>query len=560
MQTIWQKKEFPSEAPPHASETLSYSPLISKLLALRAIDDEASATRFLFPQEDQFRDPFLMKGVQEASKRIFQAAERKELVMVHGDYDVDGITGAAVIALTLRKLSTKFYTFIPHRKHDGYGVSENAIETAKTNGTKLMITVDCGITAMKQIKTAKDAGIDAIVIDHHQIHGGNLPEAFAIINPLQEGCPYPFKELSAAGLAFKLSQALVGRYALSLLDLAALSSVCDVAPLVDENRLIVKMGMELISKRNSVGLAKLCGVAKVKSRKINTAHIGFMLGPRINAGGRMSSGEKALRLLISQDEQEAGELAKLLDEENKARQQEERAVLKQAISKVEKEINFNRDKVIVIWQEGWHQGVIGIVAQRLVERYGRPSVVVALEQGSGKGSGRSVRGFHLFKALEASRSSLEEFGGHELAAGFSVSEKELPKLRQSLNDFAAELPAETFARLIRIDLETSFDQLTPSFLRELDLFEPFGPANPRPVFLTRRVSSKTLPAKTGEQNISWWVTDGGSTFEAAWSQRQAAMRFVPERGAYDIVYSPKLKETDGIETVLLDIKDVKVSE
>jgi len=557
MQTTWQQKETLSETLSQESQISSYSPLVSKLLAARSIYSEAEATRFLFPQIDQFYDPFLMKGIKEAAKRILSAAERKELIMVHGDYDVDGITGAAVLALTLKKLNAKFYTFIPHRKKDGYGVSEDAIETAKTNGTKLIITVDCGITAIDQVKTAKDAGIDTIVIDHHQIHGGHLPEAFAIINPLQEGCRYPFKELSAAGLAFKLSQALTGRFALSLLDLAALSSICDVAPLADENRLIVKFGMELISKRNSIGLSKLCNVSRIKSRKINTAHLGFMLGPRINASGRMSSGEKALSLLVSQNEQEADELAKLLDTENKARQQEEREVLKQAINKVEKEINFNRDKVIVIWQEGWHQGVIGIVAQRLVERFHRPSLVIGMDGKTGKASGRSVRGFHLFQALEASKDYLDQFGGHELAAGFSISEKNLELFRRKINEFAAQIPPIVFTKSIKFDLEISFADLTPSTFREIELFEPFGAGNPRPVFLTRNIQTKTKVAQSSPQTLKWWVSANGATFEANWTQKDPQPKPVPESGEYDIVYSPKLKEWDGIETVVLEVKDLR---
>ncbi len=555
MHTIWQQKEVSGSALP--SETLSYSPLVTKLLALRSIHTEAASSKFLFPALDQFYDPFLMKGVKEASKRILQAAERKELIMVHGDYDVDGVTGAAIMALTLKKLGAKFYTFIPHRKKDGYGVSEDAVQAATQNGTKLIITVDCGITAIDEVKTAKNAGIDSIVIDHHQIHGGNLPEAFAIINPLQEGCQYPFKELSAAGLAFKLSQALVGRFALSLLDLAALSSICDVAPLVDENRLIVKFGMELISKRNSVGLSKLCNVAKIKSRKINSAHLGFMLGPRINASGRMSSGDKALELLISQDEQRADELAKLLDTENKARQQEEREVLRQAIAKVEKEINFNRDKVIVIWSEGWHQGVIGIVAQRLVERFNRPSLVIALENGKGKASGRSVRGFHLFEALEFSKDHVEEFGGHELAAGFSILEGELRNFRQKINEYAAQIPPVIFTKSIRYDLEILFSDLTPTVLREIELFEPFGAGNPRPSFLTRNVQTKTKITQASPQTLRWWVSADGATFEANWTQKDPQPKQIPESGAYEIVYSPKLKEWDGIESVVLEVKDLR---
>ncbi len=498
-----------------------------------------------------------MKGIREASRRILSAIERKELILVHGDYDADGITSAALLSRALEKLGANFYAFLPHRKTDGYGVSRSAILEAKAKGVSLLITADCGISAFEEMELAKEAGIDSIIIDHHLIHDGRLPKAFAIINPLQEDCAYPFKELSACGLALKLAQALLGRYALNLLDLAALSCVCDIAPLTDENRLIVKFGMDLISKRSNRGLGELCSAARLKSQKINASHLGFVLGPRINAGGRMSSADTALKLLISKDAGEAQQLAKLLDQENRERRQEERQVLKQAIDKVEREVNFSRDRVIVVWNQGWHQGVIGIVAQRLVERYHRPTLVIAVENGKGKGSARSIRGFHLFEALKACQSCFEEFGGHELAAGFSILEDELPALRSKLNQFAIQFPGSLFVRSIQIDFEVPFEALTPIFLKELELFEPFGAGNPRPVFLTRQVKSKTPVLPVGSNSFRWWATDGACTFEAVWNQRQIPLPHIPESDLYDLVYTPKFKEWDGVATAFLDVKDTK---
>ncbi len=557
MHTIWDIQESKQETAEVENSDL-FSPLAKALLAKRSVLTSEEINRFLFPRLENLHDPMIMKGIRDAVKRILSAIERKELILVHGDYDVDGVTGAAILAKTFEKLNARHYTFLPERSKDGYGVSLRAIEEAKARGVSLLVTVDCGITAIKQVEFANQNGIDVIILDHHQIHGGSLPSAYATINPLQEDCPYPFKELSAGGLAFKLSQALVGNFAYSLLDLAALSSVCDVAPLVGENRIIVKHGLELLTKRSNKGLAKLAAVAKFKSIKVSTGHIGFVFGPRINASGRMSSADTAFKLLTAGRDEEAENLARILEQENQMRQREDREVLKQAIRQVEARINFSRDRVVVVWQEGWHPGVIGIVAQRLVERFGRPACVIAIENGAGKGSARSIRGFHLFHALESCRADLKEFGGHELAAGFSILPENLQNFSKHLNEFAWTLPADFFVKRFRVDAEIDFQELTPAFFRELELFEPFGAGNPKPVFVTRNVKSKTPPAQINGTTLKWWVSAGSSTFEAVWNQRQGIERTPPEQEVpYDIIYSPTLKDRDGIESVSLEVKDLK---
>jgi len=561
MQTIWEIKShrLGSGPGPDPTTTVLLSPLTKQLLSLRGIEDDQAIDRYLFPQLDQLHDPYLMKGMREAVSRILRASEKKELIMVHGDYDVDGITGAALLSRMLQKLGAEFYCFLPDRAIDGYGVSKRGIREAKEKNAKLMITVDCGIAAIEQVTLARELGMDVIILDHHQVHAV-LPDANVIINPLQADCPYPFKELSACGLAFKLAQALLGPFAHRLLDLAALSSVCDVAPLAGENRIIVKYGLDVLTSRQNVGLAKLAEVGKIRSPKATTTHLGFVYGPRINACGRMSSPETALRLLVTSHEKEAASLARVLDEENKVRQREDREMLRQAVQKVEREINFTRDRVIVLWQEGWHPGVIGIVAQRLAERYGRPSFVIALVNGKGKASARSIKGFHLFKALEACQGELEEFGGHELAAGFSIVKDKCESFRQKMNDYALGFDPKSFVKSITVDLEITFRDLTPSFLRELALFAPFGPGNPKPVLLTRGVCSKKGTLQSKGNTLSWWVTDGAQTFQAAWTQKQAGGEAAPgENETYDIVYSPSLKERDGIATVSLAVKDVKIT-
>lgn len=558
MTAIWELRE--STANPEASKVgLPYSQLMHRFLNLRGFRTEAEIQKLLFPSLDGFYDPLLMKGVERSAKRILSAVDRGEQILIHGDYDADGITGAALLSRMLRKLNAKFDTFLPERKRDGYGVSRQALQLAKDKKVSLFITVDCGITAFEEAREARALGIDVIIIDHHRIHGGEVPEAFEIINPLQQDCSYPFKELSACGLAFKLAQALLGQGAYEFLDLAALSCVCDLAPLVDENRILVHFGLQKLSARESqVGFQSLSAVASLRHRKITASDLGFILGPRINASGRMSSPETALRLLTTDDPEEASRLARVLDQENRARQQEERWLLKQALQEVERTIHFSRDRVIVVSGDGWHEGVIGIVAQRLVEYFSRPALVIAFDGDSGKGSGRSVHGFHLFQSLQYCEAVLEEFGGHELAAGFTIRKGNLELFRKQVNEFGHRVPPEAFTRSIRIDLEIRFEDLTPQFLRELSLLEPYGAGNPKPVLMTRLVRSKRGPERLGSDGLRWWVTDGRLTFEAHWRARGQEVLF-PEGEPYDIVYSPKLKSWDGIESVILEIRDVRVT-
>ncbi len=530
------------------------------MLAKRGFTEEKKIEAFLAADLSGLLDPFLMKGMSEAVLRLQKAVKRKEKILIHGDYDVDGITGAALVARTLSILKADFLTFLPERDRDGYGVSERAIHVAHEQNASLLITVDCGITAREEIRMARSFGIDVIVIDHHRLPAEGLPPATCILNPLQEDCGYPFKELSAAGLAFKLSQALIAELAYQFLDLAALSTVSDVAPLRGENRILVKNGLKALSQRTNLGVRALAEVSGLKSRHMNVGHIGFVIGPRINAAGRMSSADIALRLLLTEHTKEAESLASVLHEENKARQKEERQVLKQALAETERTFHFNRDRVIVVGRPGWHAGVIGIVASRLVDRYHRPALVIAFKDGIGKGSGRSIKNFHLFYALESCKDIFEEFGGHELAAGFSLKEENLEILRPRINLYAAEnVPAETFVKTIPTDLEMTLDAISPGFIRELELLEPHGAGNPRPIFLTRKLQLKGKPARLNPQTLQFWVTDGSLTFEAQWTDRseQPAPAWLERGVELDLIYSMKTRVWDGIESLVLDVKGME---
>lgn len=530
-----------------------------KLLEKRGLKTSADIHAFLHAGLESLRDPMTMKGMPEAVSLTREYAKKGKSVLVHGDYDVDGVTGAALVGRTLAALGIKHKIFLPDRVEDGYGVSESAIVSGHKEGFGLLITVDCGVTAGKKIEKARSLGMDVIIIDHHTVPEDGVPNANAVLNPRQKGCDYAFKELSAAGLAYKFSQALLGEKANDFLDLAALSTVCDVAPLESENRIIVRKGLEILSERKNPGIKAMIESAGVKTRALNVGHLGFTLGPRINAAGRMSSPQIALQVLMTENVREAVSLAGILEQENKSRQAEEKQMIKEAIEETGRVMNFNRDRVIVVGRDGWHQGVIGIVASRLVDKYHRPAVVIALADGKGKGSGRSIKGFHLFNALDACKDLFIEFGGHEQAAGLSITKDNLNAFRAKINQHAAEnYKPEDFVRKINSDLTVSFKDLHTGFLEELKLLEPHGMGNARPVFSTKGVIVKTSAEKMWE-NLKFWFADQGLIYEGIISGRMADEYLWIQKGmTLDIAYSVKTRVWNGAETVQLEIKDAKL--
>jgi len=540
-------------------QSADFSPAFRVLLEKRGFKTDPEIKAFLFSGLSALHDPFLMKNMVEVKARLEKAVHSHEKILIHGDYDVDGITGVAVLALTLEKLGGIYTTFLPERERDGYGVSGAAIHKAKEQGVGLIVTVDCGITAKKEIEIARAHGMDVIVIDHHRLPAEGLPNTQLILNPLQEDCPYPFKELSAAGLAFKLSQALTGDAAFEHLDLVALSTISDIAPLTGENRILVKKGLAMLSERKNLGIRALSDVAKMKASQVNTGHVGFILGPRLNAAGRMSSADTALQLLLTKVPREAESLAKILDEENKARQKMERETTQEAMRKVERMVNFNRERVIVVEGPGWHRGVIGIVASRLVEKFERPAIVISVEEGVGRGSGRSIKSFHLFNALSSCEAVLEGFGGHAQAAGLTITEKNIPLLREKINAFALEhLSVENLKRHVAVDMELNLSELTSRFLEELELLEPHGMGNPRPVFNSDDLQLRSKPRRLYGETYEVVLTDGSQNYQAHLNEKQ--MLLCATSGAttrFESAYSLKTKQWNGIKTLVLSVKEFR---
>ncbi len=539
-------------------ESLQVTPLTAKLLKHRGIDSVEEARQFLYGTPEDLQDPYLIYGMEKAVKRLIQAIDQSELIIVHGDYDVDGITASAIVGRTLNRLGANWKPFVPHRSKHGYGFTKHGVEFARDEGARIMLTLDCGTVSFDEVKQANEAGIDCLIFDHHQVKDGKVPDAYSLVNPHQEACESPFVPYCATGLAFKLSQALIGDKAMQYLDFAALGTVADMVPLKGENRIFVKYGLRAMSDHPNVPFRSLAQSAKMRARRYNVTHIGFMFGPRINASGRMDSAEPSLELLLTDDVVESEKLAQRLEKYNKERKKIEQQATRDAIKKVETEINFNESKVIVVWDEGWHQGVIGIVAARLVDKFHRPSLVISLDKGMGKGSGRSIRNVNLYQLLNQASDPLEQFGGHEQAVGLSIEEKNLTQFRELINQAAREtvLP-DDLSKTFDIDEELSFSDLTSQQMKEIALLEPFGLKNPKPVFLTRKVELKPIPPRYyASKEQRFMCNQDGLTLEAVWKNPFENYGQI-SIGYYDVIYSPTLKIWEGREIYELVIRDIK---
>ena len=495
---------------------LDLPPVVAKLIAQRGFDVEG-ARRFLHPSLEELHDPFLLKDMELAVDRILLAIRRGEKIFIYGDYDVDGTTGTALLLRSIKELGGDCEFYIPHRLREGYGLSQEGIREIHERGARVVITVDCGVTAYEEVKFARDLVLDVIVTDHHELRSasGGLPHALAILNPKQRGDPYPYKDLAGCGIAFKLAEGLfhrIGRDPKGVyrhLDLVALATVADIVSLTGENRIYSRYGMQALEKTEKPGLRALltvCGIGKIE---INSYHIGFILGPRINAMGRLASAEDTIRLLTTKDEEEGMELAKRLDKENRLRREIEEKILEEALKEVEG-MDLSKKKGIVLARQGWHEGVIGIVASRLVEKYHRPTILIALDGDRGKGSGRSIVGFHLFNALLQCGEELITFGGHEGACGLTLHVEQVESFQRKFEEVAiSEISDEALKPRIFIDSEIRFREIDKSLFLALKGMEPFGPKNPRPLFLLREVEVVGHPGIVGDGHLKFRIREEG---------------------------------------------------
>lgn len=561
MQKIWNINQIRIKEQKRLARELSISNILAQVLLNRGVSTKQQAQKYLECDIKDCFDPFLLKGMEKADKRIRKAIENKEKIFVYGDYDVDGLTSCALLYYVLKDLKADVDCYIPHRVEEGYGLNKQACAFLKKQNAGLIITVDCGIASHQEISFLKDVKVDTIVTDHHRPLDSEMPPAYAIINPLQKGCTYPYKDLAGVGIAYKLAQALsTGILDVSQhLDLVALGTISDVAPLTGENRILVKHGLEALNTTEKTGLKALKQISGISRRKISTQHVGFILGPRINATGRMGSAEKALKLLLSKDYQQALKLAKDLDTENKQRQKEEAKTLKQALMMMESEINFKQHRSVVLHNDHWHPGVIGIVASRIAERFYRPTILISTKDDIGKGSGRSIRNFHLFDTLSKCDHLLEEFGGHEKAAGLSILKSNLHDFKKFFNEMVHKtITNEELVPVVDIDMELTLNALSEKLIQELELCAPFGMGNPRPVFVSRDLKLKDKPKPLRGNGFKLWLTDGEITCEAM-ATKFSDIEISDINSRFSVVYSPSINDWQGINTIQLKLKDLQFS-
>jgi single-stranded-DNA-specific exonuclease len=487
------ERPAPLETTSLLARELEIQPALAALLAQRGVVRAEVARAFLRPSLDQLADPLSLAGLADAVDAIVGAVRRGEPILVHGDYDVDGQCAAALLTRVLRLGGAKVTPFLPHRIRDGYDLGQAGVQAAKDIGASLIVTCDCGITAVEAVASARHAGIGVVVTDHH-LPGPVLPEAVAIVDPQRPDDTSDLRQLCGTGIAFKLVQALVPALGLApnlplhFLDLVALATVADIVPLVGENRALVRHGLRLLGQSRWVGVQALVQVSGLEGREIRAGQVGFVLAPRLNAAGRVGDANDGLRLLLTDDAEEAARLAQQLERMNTERQGLDQRILDEAIEQVERDADPDRDAGLVLASEAWHPGVVGIVASRVVERYGRPAFLVALDGDIGKGSGRSISRFDLHAALHRCGDLLERFGGHRMAAGVTVRRDRLPAFRERFAQIAREtLDPGDLGPEQRVDLVVTLDQVTDDLERLCRHLEPCGMGNPAPVFGVRGV-------------------------------------------------------------------------
>ena len=544
------------------AQGLSLPEVVCRLLLIRGYVSAEDARLFLRPKLDRLHDPLRFLSMDKAVDRLARAVRDEELVFIHGDYDVDGICSTTLLTRAIRVLGGKAMPFIPRRIEDGYDLSDAGVDAAIAAGAKVVVTCDCGTTAVSPVARLCKAGIDVIVTDHH-LPGGELPDCLAILNPKQAGCGYPDKDLAAVGVAFKLALALARalgqneNFIWGMLDLVALATVADVAPLRGENRVFVRYGLKVLSETQNIGMRALIRAAGLSGKPLTAGRIGFILAPRLNAAGRLGHAIRGVELLLSENEHEANAIAREMEELNDRRQELDHATLVQARERV-LQMDLDDTFGIVLADESWHPGVIGIVASRLVEEFGRPTVLIALSDEQGKGSGRSISKFDLHGALGQSREFLLRFGGHRAAAGVTIARDKVDEFAARFNDVAKSLlTLEDLVPEIRVDLEVNIDGMDERLESLFRHFEPFGIGNPSPVLLARNVTLSAPPRLVGKDGLKVVLDTGTGSLEAlGWGFAHRAVEF--QAGSkVDIAFRLERDEYRGESRLQARIADIR---
>jgi single-stranded-DNA-specific exonuclease len=554
-----------------AAAELGVPPVIARLLCQRGFADPDTARQFLSPRLDHLHDPFLLTGMREGIERLEAAIARAEPIAIHGDYDVDGITSTVILRRAIELVGGTVMHFVPDRLRDGYGLQPATVERLAAAGARVIVSVDCGIRATAAAERARDLGVDLIITDHHEPEA-SLPPALAVINPKRHDCTYPEKHLAGVGVALKVVQALLVRHDRAreflphFVKVAAIGTLADVVPLVGENRVIARYGLETLSRGpHTAGLDALLDESGLAGRQLDSFHIGFVLGPRLNAAGRMSSANLALDLLLLRGRDagtrdRARTLAQQLGAENTKRQEQEAAILAEAKRAVEKDPEVGGQNMLIVAGHDWHRGVIGIVASKLVDAYHKPALVLTVEDGIAHGSGRSIGSFDLLAGLESCADVFIKFGGHRQAAGVTIEAARIPELRRRLAAFANErLSPDDLVPRLRIDAPLGLRDISSDVIAGLERLGPFGAANPKPVFRAAPIELMEPPRRLKDRHLALLVRQNGRAFRAiAWRAADREEYLAANRFGLELAYSLDQNEYRGERTTELTVADVRV--
>jgi single-stranded-DNA-specific exonuclease len=564
---IWKTHGCDEECATALARELKLSPIVARLLAIRGLGHVDEASRFLNPSLDHLLDPMRLTAMGTAVDRLLRAIEQRERIAVHGDYDVDGITSTVILRRALELLGGDVVHFIPERLRDGYGLQPAALDRLHGEGVHVVVSVDCGIRAAAAARRARELGIDLIITDHHE-PDRELPDCCAVVNPKRHDCSYPDKHLAGVGVALKVVQALCQRtgrtqWLPAFVKIAAIGTLADVVPLVGENRVIAKLGLQLLSKGpHKVGLRALLDAAGLTGKTIDSYHIAFMVAPRVNAAGRMSTPDIATRLLLAADEgmaQEARALAEQLESENTRRRSEEQDIVAKARKIIETDPEVGSRSVLVVAGDGWHRGVIGIVASKIVDAFYRPTIVLSVEDGIAHGSCRSIPGFDILAALESCAPMLLRFGGHKQAAGLQLEAGRIKEFRHAVNAWGdARLAPDDLRPRLWLDGPLTFAGINSQVMSELHTLAPFGPGNAKPVFHTRPVQVVDGPRKLKERHLKMSFRQDGRTFQAIhWNAADREAALTEQKAAVELAFSLEQNEYQGNTYLELRVEDFR---
>lgn len=548
---------------------LGLSPILSRILMSRDITNTDDAHRYLSPSLSDLHNPFLMQDMRKAVDRLVRAIQRQERVVIYGDYDADGITSVVALFRFLRQCHENVTYHIPDRITEGYGLNRAAVERLRSEGVSLIVTVDCGISDHEPIAYARQLGMDTIILDHHEL-SDTLPEAIAAVNPHRKDCLFPFKHLAAVGIVFNFLIALRGVLReegfwknngypnlKEYLDLVALGTIGDMVPLLDENRIFVKIGLDLMTEDRRIGISALKLVSGIENQVIDSSKASFCLIPRINAAGRVALAKDAVELLLAKNSEQADELAKKLDGFNRKRQAMEKEILNEILEQIGNRLETGAIVPLVFSSPKWHPGVIGIVASRMVDRFGRPAILISLKDGVGKGSGRSVPDFNIYQGLKRCESLLLSYGGHRYAAGISIREEDIEKFSAVFREIVYENRLETdFTAFTTIDAQCCLMEVNHELLSQFDRLAPFGSRNPEPILCVRNVSIAS-PSIVGNNHLKMRVRSDGVSRDSIWFGNGRFLSAL-STGVLDIVFTPQINYWNGSSDIQLKMRDAAV--